>query len=678
VTSKYSIQAVFQAVDKLTAPVSAMQRRVEGMTRAVNRNIEGLRKVTGGLKDGIEAIGARAAAVGAVAGLVGRDVVQVGVDFDRTIVAAAAKFDPALKRGTAGFNELREAAKKTGASTEFSASQAAKALESFASAGMNKAQAIAALPRAVDFATAAGFTDLGDAATVVSKSLGAFDMMSEDAAKLERNIGRLTDGMAKTANATGADMKEMYDTIRRSGSISVAAGQQLESYLAMLGTLANSTIEGGDAGTVLKNVFKRLAAPPKMAKDALSSLKVTTTDKKGDLLPVLDILDQIDKKTAGMGSAKRLGLLSAIFGEEASSGAVALLNTGADKLRALTEQIEGATGSTKQLADTMRDTVGGDIDNFTSALEGVKIELFDTNQGPLRDVLKGMTEWVDENKGLIVQRVQDTIGWIADHMEDIVKWGERIGGVVAAVYAIDGAAKVAEVATKGVELAVKGVQGAFTVLRGMFAASAWLAANPIVLIVAAAIAAAAAIYIYREEIGAYLGELWDGLKEIGAFLGDTFVEAWTAASAAVSAAWASTVAFFGELWDGVSEKVTSVVDTFRSAWASVFDWFSGAWSTISDGVTSALDSISAKLASVAGFFGGDSAGGPMPAMAGGYAMPDVRSTTNVSHQRTTETYLRESREKVEVVVSAAKGATAEVTKNTRRGSPVAVTPSGAL
>lgn len=450
---KFSIEAVFKAVDRMSAPIAKMHGKVESFIKSTEKGLGKVEKFNDRISSGLKAAGAAAAGAAFATAAVVRDVVTTGAEFDRTLVGAAAKFDPALRRGTAGFERLRLAAEEMGAKTEFNAQQGAEALKSLASAGFTADQAIASLPGVVDLATASE-VDLGAAAEMATKSLGAFGLKVDDAAQLGKNLTRVTDVMAMAAGKTEASMEGLFESIKEGAPVAVSAGASMETFIAMAAGMASAGIEGSVAGTTLKNVFLSLSAPTKKASDQLRKLGITTREKNGDLRDVVDIFADLEKATSKMGTAKRAGTLESIFGRIPIAGVTKMLDLGAEKLGKLRGELEASGGATKKMAETMRDTVAGDIDGFTSAIDGVKIALFSANNGPIREVIQRMTEWIGKNKELIVQRVGDAVKWIGDNLPRIATWLERIAKGVVAFYAFSTAVKTVKLAIEGYEAAV--------------------------------------------------------------------------------------------------------------------------------------------------------------------------------------------------------------------------------
>ncbi len=405
-SNKFSVEAIFKATDRFSDPVRKMQRDFERFAKGAASGLRGANDIVDGFASGLKKVGLAAVGATAVASVALKEVVDTGAQFEKTLVSAAAKFSPEIRQGTAEFERLRKTAEDVGAATEFNAQQAAAGLKDLASAGFGVNQAIAALPGVVDLATAAE-VELSAASEIASKSLGAFGLKTNDATQLGINLARVNDNLARTADATSASIEGLFESIKEGGPVAASTGASVETFMALAGQLSEAGIEGSNAGTTLKNVFLSLSAPTNEAANALKKLGVTTKDSKGNLRDVIDIFGDLEKKTAKMGTATKAGTLEQIFGKIPIAGVTSLLDAGSDKIRALRVELEHAGGSTARMAAIMRDTTQGDIDGFTSAIDGVKIAIFGVISGPLRGLLKGMTDWIGANRELVATKVNE-------------------------------------------------------------------------------------------------------------------------------------------------------------------------------------------------------------------------------------------------------------------------------
>lgn len=502
---RFSVEAVFGAVDRVTAPVTRMQNRVGRLTRSMNRGFHILNRTVGKFTSGVKKAGLGVAAALALSSGAMASVIGTGAEFEQTLVNAAAKFPGEIRRGTDAFEALEAAAKKTGSTTEFTASQSAQALNFLAMAGFDAESSIAALPGVVDLATAAQ-VDLATATDVASDSLGAFGLMTKDATQLGTNLARVNDVIAKTTTSANTTVEALFEAIKDGAPVATTAGASIETFAALAGELANSGIKGSKAGTTLKNMFLSLSAPGTGAAKILKRLGVQTKNANGDTRDIVDVLHDLNGSLDGLGTADRSGVLEGIFGKIPIAGVNVLLSSGSDRLREYRRELEGASGASSTMASIMRDTLQGRLNSLKSAVEGVKISIFGMSSGPLADAIDKTTEWVRANEQLIATNIGGFLSMIINNFDLIVSSLGNIAAGVGAVLALS--------------LALKAVSVVLTIINLL------MAANPIARGIMAAVAAVALlsgaldpVLDTIKTIGSGIGKLFSGFSKFGAALG---------------------------------------------------------------------------------------------------------------------------------------------------------------
>lgn len=399
--------------------------------------------------------------------LAGQQAIQTSLQFEQTVVNAAAKFPGAIEPGTKAFKELEATARQIGLTTEFSASAAAGGLEFLAMAGLDATQSMEALPKIVDLATVANI-DLARATDIATDTLGAMGLETKDAAKLGINLARVNDVLAKTTVSANTDMENLFETIKKGGPVATAAGASIEQYAALAGVLANAGLKGSDAGTTLKNVFLSLTAVTPKAAGTLKALGVTTKTANGDMRDVVDILDDLDKSMAGLGTAEKAAALKDIFGRIPIAGVNILLKKGAEGIREYQKQLEGASGTSVDMAKIIRSTTLASVKALKSGLEGLGITIFKQVQpaflsgiNSLIKIVRGVNSFIEAHPGMIKMLL-------------------TIAKIAAPMVAVAAAIALVNVAL-----------GVFSVI---------LAANPIGLIIIAIAGVIALLVMFRKEI----------------------------------------------------------------------------------------------------------------------------------------------------------------------------------
>lgn len=493
--NKFEIATIFKAVDKMTAPITRMQSKLGMFTRSAQT---GFRGVTNAVGSFTKAIGV--ASVISLAALTSglTNATMAGIDFEQTLVNAAAKFSGDVKKGTDEFAQLEAAAMKAGATTEFTATKAAEALNYLAMVGMDVQTSIAVLPGLIDLATASQ-TDLAMATDIATDTMGAFNMQAKTSAEAAANLARVSDVMAMTANTSNTDMEKLFETLKKGGPVATLAGASFETVAAQAGIMANAGIKAEIAGTAIANSFLNLSNPTGAAAKVVQRLGIRLKQSNGALKDLPDLIDEVNAKTAKLTKTQRQAAIEALFGREGLAGNVAVLQAGGDALRKYRKQLEGATGSTSKMAATMRDTTRGSLNNLTSAIEGVSISLFSMTGGPIKEVIDRTTEWVRANGDIIASGIGEWVLKLADNIDTLTAAAKGIGLLVGAVWALNAALTVA---------------------------NALAAVNPLVLLAMGLAAAAVAVYTYWDPISEYFSDMWantktgfsnmwDGIKTIG-------------------------------------------------------------------------------------------------------------------------------------------------------------------
>lgn len=281
---------------------------------------------------------------------------------------AAADFDQAMQQSIAVMGDvddamrtrLEESAREVARTTTLSADQAAESFYFLASAGLDAEQAIAAMPQVAAFAEA-GQMDMAEATDVATNVMSAYGIEAE-------NMADVTDVMTATVTNHNQTMEGMSAAFRNAAPAAASMGVEIEELAALTGALGDVGIQGADAGTALNSIMRRMAKRTGEAGQALDKLGIETTDANGELLPLVDIIGQLED--ANMNSAQS----AAIFGRQLSAGN-ALVNAGADELSAYQTRLDDSAGATKTVADTQRETLNAQMSIAKSNITDVGIAI---------------------------------------------------------------------------------------------------------------------------------------------------------------------------------------------------------------------------------------------------------------------------------------------------------------
>jgi TP901 family phage tail tape measure protein len=371
----YNVSTGFTGVDKLTPKfkkfgksAAAAARKMSGAFAKVNKAGASMKNIAGGvlLAGGIQrGIGLLAQGI--------RTVSTEFVAFDDAITAASAKFKDLTPETLVA---LKKEARAVGATTKFSAAEAAGGLDFLAMAGFNAQQSIAVLAPTAELAVVAN-VDLARSTDIASDSLGAFGLMTEDSTQLQSNFIRMNDSMAKTMTSTNTGIEDMFEAIKKGAPAFTAAGQRMNSFNSFVGILAGSGVKGSEAGTAIRNIMLRLAKPTGEAGDLIKQLGVKTQDSSGNFRDVVDIVADLETGLKGMGSAQRTAALSTIFGARTVTSMNILLKSGSESIRNFRTELDNSGGSAKKMAGIMQQSLGNRLLSLRSALIEVGFKFFE-------------------------------------------------------------------------------------------------------------------------------------------------------------------------------------------------------------------------------------------------------------------------------------------------------------
>lgn len=339
-----------------------------------------------------------AAAVGAVATAVAgvtTAAIKTGKEFENSMsqVAATMGIDKATKDGLKNYQTLETAAKEMGESTAFTASEAAEGLNYLALAGYSADQAATALPYTLKLA-GAGAMDLADASDMVTDAMSALNLEANN-----KNLSTFSDQLAKSASTTNTNVKQLGEAILTVGGTAANLKGGTAELNTALGILANNGIKGAEGGTHLRNMLLSLESPTDAAAKQLEKLGVNVYDAKGNLRSLNDIFSDVQKSTKGMTNQQVDGILATLFNKRDLASARAMMKAAGDDFSKIEKTISDSAGACDQMYKTQLDNLEGDLALFTSALQGLGIEIYENIGGGVREGVQLATECIgDLNK----------------------------------------------------------------------------------------------------------------------------------------------------------------------------------------------------------------------------------------------------------------------------------------
>lgn len=363
-----------------------------------------------------------AAAVGAVATAVAgvtTAAIKTGKEFENSMsqVAATMGIDKATKDGLKNYQTLETAAKEMGESTAFTASEAAEGLNYLALAGYSADQAATALPYTLKLA-GAGAMDLADASDMVTDAMSALNLEANN-----KNLSTFSDQLAKSASTTNTNVKQLGEAILTIGGTAANLKGGTAELNTALGILANNGIKGAEGGTHLRNMLLSLESPTAAAAKQLEKLGVNVYDAKGNLRSLNDIFSDVQKSTKGMTNQQVDGILATLFNKRDLASARAMMKAAGDDFSKIEKTISESAGACDQMYKTQLDNLEGDLALFTSALQGLGIEIYENIGGGVREGVQLATECIgDLNKAFKKNGLQGLVGEFGNVLSKAVNY----------------------------------------------------------------------------------------------------------------------------------------------------------------------------------------------------------------------------------------------------------------
>ena len=489
-------------------------------------------------------------AVDGIKNLVG-NVIELGQNFTSTMSEVSAI------SGATGedFEKLEACAREYGATTVFSASNAAEALKYMSLAGWDADQSTSALGGVLNLAAASGM-ELGAASDMVTDYLSAFAMEAGDAAYFADLLSYAQSHSNTTAEALGEAYKNCAANLN-------AAGQDVETVTSLLEGMANQGYKGSEAGTAMAAIMRDITNGMKDGAIKIGETSVAVMDAQGNFRDLTDILTEVEAATNGMGDAERAVALSSTFTADSTKGLNLILNEGMDNIAGYEEELRGASGSAEEMANIMNDNLSGDVAAMNSAFEELGLKIYDALESKLRAGVQFITN------GVI-----PAIEWLGGHIPEVTIAVSGLGAVITAMNWGTISSKIAMAKGALVKLAAA--------LGGVS-----LPAIAIIAVITAVALAFTNLWKNNEEFRNKITAIWDGIKAKFDEFGQGIVDRLNA---------------LGFEFEDITEVMKAVWDGFCEVLAPIFE---GVFQQISNILNEALDILTGLFDIFAGIFTGD-------------------------------------------------------------------------
>lgn len=412
---------------------------------------KGIDTIGGIAAKGIKATTGIMAGAATAIGAIGAASIKVGSDFE----AAMSKVEAISGASGKDLEDLANKAKEMGASTKFSATESAEALNYMAMAGWKTADMLDGIEGIMHLAAASG-EDLAATSDIVTDALTAFGMKAGDAT-------HFADVLAQASSNANTNVGMMGETFKYVAPLAGALKYSAEDTAIAIGLMANASIKGSQAGTSLRSILTRLAKPTKESATAMEALGLSITDSSGQMKPFSEVITDMRSAFAGLTEEEQASYAAMLGGQEAMSGLLAIVNASEEDFHKLQNSIYNCDGAAAQMAETMNDNLQGQLTILKSKLETVGIALYENMQEPLKDVvaeangmveqlwqafnedgLEGMVTASGEVLSQVVERIAgaapeliraatDLVGSFCDSLKNNAGIGEAAAGLITSL-----------------------------------------------------------------------------------------------------------------------------------------------------------------------------------------------------------------------------------------------------
>ena len=491
----------------------------------------------------------------------GTAAVKVTSDFESAMSKVSA-----ISGATGGdLDALNKKAQEMGAKTKFSATESAEAFTYMAMAGWKTEDMLDGIDGIMNLAAADGL-DLATTSDIVTDALTAFGLSASDS-------GHFADILAKASSNANTNVSMLGESFKYAAPVAGALGYSAEDTAIALGLMANAGIKGSQGGTALRGSLTRLIKPTDDAAALMEQYGLSMTNADGSMKSLGEVMNMLRDKLGGLTEAEQAQVAAQIFGQEAMSGMLAIINASDSDYAKLTDAIYDADGAAQQMADTMLDNLSGQLTLLKSALEGLAIQFGEI----LMPYIKQFVTWLQN----LTQKLQELT---PEQKEQIVKWAaiaaaigpvlmvlgkltSSVGSIITTFGKIPGALAKAKSAFTAVSAAIGGIS---------------VPVVAVVAVIGVLIAAFANLWKTNEEFRNKMTAIWDGIKSKFESFAQGIVDRLNALGfdfenfgEVVKAIWDGFCSVLAPIFEAAFEIISSVLGTVLDVLTGILDVFIG-------------------------------------------------------------------------------------------------------
>ena len=583
-----------QQYDALQREIIETENELKRLTTEANNSHTALEKM-GVLGETLQSAGDKISGVGqkllpVTAGVtaLGTIAVKTGADFDSAMSKVAAV------SGATGseMDALREKAREMGSKTKFSASEAAEAMNYMAMAGWKTNDMLSGIEGIMNLAAASG-EDLASTSDIVTDALTAFGLSASDS-------GHFADILAAASSNANTNVSMMGETFKYAAPVLGSLGYSAEDSAIAIGLMANAGIKSSQAGTALRSAITNLAKPTDTVASAMEQYGISLTDSSGKMYSLRELMEQLRQKLGGLSEAEQAQAAASLFGKEAMSGMLAIINGSpadfeklSNAIDTCSDTVDGYNGTTEKMAAVMQDNLAGQVTILKSQLEELAISFSDILMPTIRSVVSRIQELVDKLNQLDPQ-TKETIAKIALVAAALGPMLVVLGKTISSVGTVFSAVSKLPALFSAVQSGIGAITGALGVSLGPLLA--------IIAAVAALVAAFVHLWKTNDEFKSNIIAIWEQIKSTFTGLTQGITDRLNALgfdfesfTDVLKAAWNGLCNLLAPIFEGVFQNISNIFSGFADILLNSLDvligLFTGDWEQCWDGIKGIFTSI---------------------------------------------------------------------------------------
>ena len=583
-----------QQYDALQREIIETENELKRLTTEANNSHTALEKM-GVLGETLQSAGDKISGVGqkllpVTAGVtaLGTIAVKTGADFDSAMSKVAAV------SGATGseMDALREKAHEMGSKTKFSASEAADAMNYMAMAGWKTNDMLSGIEGIMNLAAASG-EDLASTSDIVTDALTAFGLSASDS-------GHFADILAAASSNANTNVSMMGETFKYAAPVLGSLGYSAEDSAIAIGLMANAGIKSSQAGTALRSAITNLAKPTDTVASAMEQYGISLTDSSGKMYSLRELMEQLRQKLGGLSEAEQAQAAASLFGKEAMSGMLAIINGSpadfeklSNAIDTCSDTVDGYNGTTEKMAAVMQDNLAGQVTILKSQLEELAISFSDILMPTIRSIVSRIQELVDKLNQLDPQ-TKETIAKIALVAATLGPMLVVLGKTISSVGTVFSAVSKLPALFSAVQSGIGAITGALGVSLGPLLA--------IIAAVAALVAAFVHLWKTNDEFKSNIIAIWEQIKSTFTGLTQGITDRLNALgfdfesfTDVLKAAWDELCNLLAPIFEGVFQNISNIFSEFTGVLLGLLDvligLFTGDWEQCWDGIKGIFTSI---------------------------------------------------------------------------------------